>query len=48
MRREGQNIIKYAEQLCLSPVGRARMGVAAAKKAAESDPMAAYLSKYGG
>lgn len=48
MRREGQNIIKYAEQLCLSPVGRARMGVAAAKKAAESDPMAAYMSKYGG
>lgn len=48
MRREGQNMIKYAEQLCLSPVGRARMGVAAAKKAAESDPMAAYLSKYGG
>lgn len=48
MRREGQNIIKYAEQLCLSPVGRARMGVAAAKKAAESDPMAAYLSRYGG
>jgi P27 family predicted phage terminase small subunit len=47
MRREGQSIIKYAEQLCLSPVGRARMGVAAAKKAAESDPMAAYLSKYG-
>jgi phage terminase small subunit len=48
MRREGQSIIKYAEQLCLSPVGRARMGVAAAKKAAESDPMAAYLNKYGG
>lgn len=48
MRREGQNIAKYAEQLCLSPVGRARMGVAAAKKAAESDPMAAYMSKYRG
>ena len=48
MRREGQNIAKYAEQLCLSPVGRARMGVAAAKKEAESDPMAAYLNKYGG
>lgn len=48
MRREGQNIAKYAEQLCLSPIGRARMGVAAAKKEAESDPMAAYLNKYGG
>lgn len=48
MRREGQNIAKYSEQLCLSPIGRARMGVAAAKKEAESDPMAAYLSKYGG
>ena len=48
MRREGQNIAKYAEQLCLSPVGRARMGVAAAKKETESDPMAAYLNKYGG
>jgi P27 family predicted phage terminase small subunit len=48
MRREGQNIAKYAEQLCLSPVGRARMGVAAAKKEAESDPMAAYLNKYDG
>lgn len=47
MRKEGQNIAKYAEQLCLSPVGRARMGVAAAKKAVEDDPMAKYLSRYG-
>lgn len=46
MRKEGLNIAKYAEQLCLSPVGRARMGVAAAKKAVEDDPMAKYLNKY--
>lgn len=32
MTREGQNMAKYAEQLCLSPVGRARMGLAKAKQ----------------
>lgn len=39
MRLEGANIAKYAEQLCLSPVGRARMGVIAAKKEVEKDPL---------
>ena len=38
-----KNIMKAAEQLCLSPVGRARMGVLAAKKAAGKSPMARYL-----
>ena len=44
MRLEGANIAKYAEQLCLSPVGRARMGVAAAKKIEDADPMGALLN----
>ena len=48
MWREGANIAKYAEQLCLSPVGRARMGVLAAKKEEEDDPAAAFFAKYGG
>lgn len=47
MRREGQDIAKYAEQLCLSPVGRARMGVLAAKKEQDEDPTAAFFAKYG-
>lgn len=49
MDREGLNIAKYGEQLALSPVGRARMGTAQAKKEVESDPMAALLErgKYG-
>ena len=41
------NIAKYAEQLCLSPVGRARMGVLAAKKEEEADPTADFFAKYG-
>lgn len=47
MWREGANIAKYAEQLCLSPVGRARMGVLAAKKEIEKDPTAEFFDKYG-
>lgn len=47
MRLEGQNIAKYAEQLCLSPVGRARMGVMAAKKEVDDDPTTAFFDKYG-
>lgn len=47
MWREGANIAKYAEQLCLSPVGRARMGVIAAKKEEEEDPASAFFAKYG-
>ena len=44
MTREGKNIAKYAEQLCLSPVGRARMGIAKAKAEVEGDPMEGILS----
>ena len=40
-----KNIMKAAEQLCLSPVGRARMGVLAAKKQRASDPMEQYLAR---
>lgn len=47
MWREGANIAKYAEQLCLSPVGRARMGVLAAKREMESDSTAEFFAKYG-
>ena len=43
MTREGKNIAKYAEQLCLSPVGRARMGIAKARAEIEDDPMADIL-----
>lgn len=39
MTREGQNIAKYAEQLCLSPVGRARMGLAKTQNGEKSDPL---------
>ena len=45
MTREGQNMAKYAEQLCLSPVGRARMGIAKSKQEEESDPMLEVLSR---
>lgn len=44
LRKEGLNIAKYAEQLCLSPVGRARMGVLGAKKEEKSD-MAKWLER---
>ncbi len=47
LSREGANIAKYAEQLCLSPVGRARMGVLGAKKELEDDPAAGFLTRYG-
>lgn len=40
-----KNIMKAAEQLCLSPVGRARMGVLAAKKQRAEDPMEQYLKR---
>ena len=46
MNREGQNIAKYSEQLCLSPVGRARMGVVAAKKETDKSPIKALLDGY--
>ncbi len=39
MTREGQSMAKYAEQLCLSPVGRARMGLAKAKQDQRDDPL---------
>lgn len=45
MDREGLNIAKYGEQLALSPVGRARYGMAQAKKEVEADPMSALLAK---
>lgn len=41
----GRNIMKAAEQLCLSPVGRARMGVMAAKKERAADPMEQWLAR---
>lgn len=47
MRMEGANIAKYSEQLCLSPVGRARMGVIAAKREVSKDPMTAFFEKHG-
>lgn len=39
MTREGQSMAKYAEQLCLSPVGRARMGLAKAKQDQRQDAL---------
>ena len=45
MNREGQNMARYAEQLCLSPVGRARMGLAKEKREAEQDPMEEVLQR---
>ena len=44
MDKEGQLIAKYGEQLALTPVGRARIGIAKAKKELENDPMAALLA----
>lgn len=44
MDKQGQLIAKYGEQLALSPVGRARFGLAQAKKEIEDDPMAALLA----
>lgn len=45
MNREGQNMARYAEQLCLSPVGRARMGLTKGKKNAEQTPMQEFLQR---
>lgn len=45
MNREGQNMARYAEQLCLSPVGRARMGLAKEKKELAQDPMDEVLQR---
>ena len=47
MAREAQNMCRLAEQLCLSPVGRARMGMAALKRAKAVDPMEAFLEGNG-
>ena len=47
MDKAGKSISRFAEQLCLSPVGRARMGIAKAKKEMEDDPSAAFFKKYG-
>lgn len=44
MDKQGQLIAKYGEQLALSPVGRARFGLAQAKKEIEDDPMAVLLA----
>ena len=44
MRKEAAIIAKLSEQLCMSPVGRARMGVAAAKREKDGDEMEALLS----
>lgn len=45
--KQGQLIAKYGEQLALSPVSRARIGIAKAKKELEDDPMAALLASGG-
>lgn len=45
MDTAGKNIARAAEQLCMSPVGRARMGVLAAKKAKATDPMEQWLAR---
>lgn len=45
MDTASKQIMKAAEQLCLSPVGRARMGVLAAKKQKASDPMEQWLAR---
>ena len=47
MAREAVNMARLAEQLCLSPVGRARMGMAALKRAKAIDPMEAFLEDNG-
>lgn len=43
MDKQSANIKAYGEQLCLTPVGRARMGIANAKKEVESDPLEQLL-----
>lgn len=45
MEKQGQLIAKYGEQLALSPVGRARFGIAKAKQEAQDDPMNALLAR---
>ena len=45
MRKEGLNILRYSEQLCLSPVGRARMGMATVKGKKEQSAMEEWLSR---
>lgn len=45
MTKEGQNMARYAEQLCLSPVGRARMGLAREKRETAGDQMEDVLSR---
>ena len=45
MDKEGQLIAKYGEQLALTPVGRARIGIAKAKKEIANDPMAELLAR---
>ena len=45
MDNASKQIAKAAEQLCLSPVGRARMGVLAAKKQKAADPMEQWLAR---
>lgn len=45
MDTAGKAIARAADQLCLSPVGRARMGVLAAKKQVQEDPMEQWLQK---
>lgn len=45
MDNASRQIMKAAEQLCLSPVGRARMGVLAAKKQKANDPMEQWLAR---
>jgi len=47
MRKEAANIAKLAEQLCLSPVGRARMGIFGAKKELASDSTIEFFKRYG-
>lgn len=45
MHKAGEAMAKYAEQLCLTPVGRARMGIAKAKEEKASG-LAAYRKKW--
>ena len=45
MDTAGKTITRAAEQLLLSPVGRARMGVLAAKKQKAEDPMEQWLAR---
>jgi len=44
MDRQIKNIIRLAEQLCMSPVGRARLGMAREKEA-DNDPMGLLLNR---